>query len=374
MRTKKRYEKRPTFARVLHKPNYCVLQSIDAETNRPFRGNSHSLSPFSARKEVQSKQSIKGMTNAINWMFLFSEKKNIYSKKPFINNKGELQHNFKFRLAFITLTMPGEQVHSDEYIKKHMLQPFLYWLTRYYTANYVWKAETQLNGNIHFHITIDTFVHWRSIRAKWNSICAKHNYCKFYQEEGTNDKGNAATQIKAIRNEDGIARIIGGYLTKGSIEEKEHQQLKKNREQKLQEIIEKGNYISCNIQNRMHYTRFVEGRVWGCTEALSNINCFLDESEGFYNLHSEEKTFFTHHGNKVKQLLQIMVNEKNKKQKMTIEEEFEFRQQHHALRSIYIHPNLLYCKLPPTLAGKISDLKKNHKQNLQTHFTVESLN
>ena len=56
-------------------------------------------------------------------------------------------------MKFITLTLSDVQAHTDDSIKEHMLQPFLYWLQRYYNCSYVWKAETQINGNIHFHIT-----------------------------------------------------------------------------------------------------------------------------------------------------------------------------------------------------------------------------
>lgn len=310
-------------------------------------------------------------------MLLFAEKKTVYSKTPYVSKKGDILNYFSFRLSFITLTLSDTQKHSDKHIKDHMLQPFLYWITRYYKASYVWKAETQLNGNLHFHITIDTFIHWRSIRAKWNGILAKHGYCKVFQD-GTNDKGNAATQIKAIKNEKQTAACIGGYLTKGSIEEKNHFEWKKKDEQERQKIISSGYAISCNIQNKMHYTRLVEGRLWGCSESLSKINCFIEESDiGFKDT---EREFFK--SNKLENLGKKIFNEKKEqfknisfeeKQLLQVTDE-DLNRKLHGLMNVYIHKNLKWCSRPPELNAKIHQEKLKRNFNLQKNFTVETLN
>lgn len=368
-----------TMAKVIHKPTYCVITTVDPD-GKPIKYDRHALSPFRSHNEIQSKQSKTKLSNAINWMLLFADKKTIYSKTPYVSKKGEILHYFSFRLAFITLTLSAEQMHNDKYIKEHMLQPFLYWMTRYYKASYVWKAETQLNGNIHFHITIDTFIHWRSIRAKWNHILAKHNYCKVFND-GSNDKGDAATQIKAIKNEKQTAACIGGYLTKNSIEEKYYIEKGKEREKKLEELrkmIEAGNYISCNIENKMHYTRFVEGRIWGCSESLSNIKCFIDESE--FGFKDNEREFF--HSNKVENLGKKIFNEKQalyrnksfeEKQVLQVTDE-DLKRKLHGLFNVYIHKNLKFCKRPPELEKKIHHEKLNRNFNCQKNFTIESIN
>lgn len=89
--------------------------------------------------------------------------------------------------TFVTLTLPAMQVHSDYQIKKYALDPFLSWLKvqngevfktginkgkpkGFGVECYFWRAETQKNGNIHFHIICDRFIPWERIRQKWNSI------------------------------------------------------------------------------------------------------------------------------------------------------------------------------------------------------------
>src|SRR5213079_1819998 len=95
---------------------------------------------FQSKNSIQSRKSYKRLTNAINWMLVFSDKKRVFEK-----SSGK---TFSFRLAFLTLTLSERQKHTDQYIKEHLLQPFLYWLDRSHKASYVWKAESQLNGNI----------------------------------------------------------------------------------------------------------------------------------------------------------------------------------------------------------------------------------
>src|SRR5438552_841266 len=97
--------------------------------------------------------SVSKLRAALNWMMLFSEKKFVYNK--------EQKKGYHFKLNFITLTLSDIQFHPDRFIKRKMLDPFLKWLVRVHNCkNYVWKAETQDNGNIHFHITTNKFIHW----------------------------------------------------------------------------------------------------------------------------------------------------------------------------------------------------------------------
>lgn len=78
---------------------------------------------------------------------------------------------YVFKLNLITLTLPSTQIHSDQYLKRHALQPFLDYMKRNHDLSlYFWKAEIQDNGNIHFHITSNTWIHWSIIQNVWNRI------------------------------------------------------------------------------------------------------------------------------------------------------------------------------------------------------------
>ncbi len=94
--------------------------------------------------------------------------------------KKEKQQN----ITFVTLTLSSQQKHDDKYIKRYMLYPFLEYLkdTENVTC-YVWKAESQENGNIHFHILCNRYIKWRNIRTKWNSLQRKEGYIVEYQNK-----------------------------------------------------------------------------------------------------------------------------------------------------------------------------------------------
>lgn len=90
----------------------------------------------------------------------------------------------KRSLKFITLTLASAQVHSDTEIRKMLLNQFLTELReKHNLTNYVWKAEKQKNGNLHFHILIDIYIDHRKIREYWNRIQEKLGYVTRFKFE-----------------------------------------------------------------------------------------------------------------------------------------------------------------------------------------------
>lgn len=251
-------------------PKYAVSYTLD-KYREP-----HQRFQFEKRvkkdKYSLSKQAKKNMNNCFAWLRIISNKKKVYSKKE---NK-----TFKFELSFITLTLPSVQLHSDEFIKKHMLSPFLKWMQRSWDCNsYIWKAETQNNGNIHFHITTNKFIHWKSMRAKWNRLLAAHNYCKVFQD-GTNDKGDAATNIKAVVNSKAIEGYVANYCTKKDT-------FKKVISDKCElnyHFYQKENYrqIQCEDGEVREYKRRVNGRLWNASYNLNVGSAWIDQSHEPY--------------------------------------------------------------------------------------------
>ena len=57
---------------------------------------------------------------------------------------------------------------------------------KYQMKNYIWVAELQTNGNIHFHITTDIYVHYMEIRRVWNKSLELLGYVSEYQETRQN--------------------------------------------------------------------------------------------------------------------------------------------------------------------------------------------
>lgn len=149
------------------------------------------------------------MNNAINWMHYLSSGKKYYSKKT------KAEH--KLHINFITLTLCSKQMHDDKFIVNRMLKPFLKWLKRQGNDLYVWRAEVQSNGNLHFHITSNKFVHWQSIRYKWNSIMDKHGYLREYIQNGGDDNPNS-TDVSGVKDAEALAGYMVKYMGKAAEE------------------------------------------------------------------------------------------------------------------------------------------------------------
>jgi len=122
-----------------------------------------------------SRSSIRNIKDSITAMYILSKPHTVK-----INNKKFI---YNFRQSFITLTLPSNQCHSDVVIKQ-CLDRFLTVLRRNFKVqNYVWKAELQQNKNIHFHLTIDKYIHYNALRYYWNNAINQLNYVDNYSKK-----------------------------------------------------------------------------------------------------------------------------------------------------------------------------------------------
>lgn len=88
------------------------------------------------------------------------------------------------KITFVTLTLSSDQLHSDIYIKEKMINQFITELNRkVINLRYIWRAEKQLNGNIHFHFLINRYVHYNWVQGTWNRIQDKEGYVQPYTEK-----------------------------------------------------------------------------------------------------------------------------------------------------------------------------------------------
>jgi hypothetical protein len=255
------------------KPTYAVVIPQRTRTGSKTlaqRENEKNLRANQLRG-VMSKKAISRMKNAINWMVASAQQKTIFDK--------ETKKRYSFKVNFITLTLPTTQHNcTDHYFKSVLLHNFINTCRyRYGLKNYIWKVETQQNGNIHAHFTTDTFIHWRDLRDVWNTILSKNGlidaytqkheklsfkqYCKLYNSDGsktieqlrksfdfgvsTSWQSPNSTDVHAVHNVENLA----GYLSK---------------------------YMSKKEEGR----RLIKGRVWGCSYNLSEKNKLVLEMVG----------------------------------------------------------------------------------------------
>lgn len=116
--------------------------------------------------------------------------------------------------TFVTLTLPYTQLHCDKVIKRECLNHFLININRQYQCkNYLWKAEVQRNGNIHFHILFDKYIPWREVRNLWNRCVNRLGYVDWFCTEHNHLDPNS-TDIHALKKVKNIRAYIAKYVSK----------------------------------------------------------------------------------------------------------------------------------------------------------------
>jgi hypothetical protein len=97
-------------------------------------------------------------------------------KKMFLRMNG--------KVSFLTLTLCSPQVHDDNFIKKNLLNQFITEISKKYIGiRYIWRAEKQSNGSIHFHFLINKYVDWFYARNVWNRLLEKEGYLQEYTKK-----------------------------------------------------------------------------------------------------------------------------------------------------------------------------------------------
>ena len=139
--------------------------------------SSISLENLSEKKQTNTllESTKRKLKNAFDWMLYLSNKKEIYVK----SSKKRFWHN----ASFITLTLPSKQEHKDTEIKALLNQFFTEFQKYKLLSNYIWKAERQENGNIHFHIVTDSYVPYFWLLKVWNRNLNRLKYIDNYSKK-----------------------------------------------------------------------------------------------------------------------------------------------------------------------------------------------
>lgn len=211
----------------------CNSRSISVNSKDNLKDNQHNgFLSINAQKRLKK---------TIGWFLLKVHNKYRTKRKPkpIISNK----------IAFLTLTLPSTQKHTDNEIKSILLNQFLIELgVKYRVSNYIWRAEKQKNGNLHFHILVDKYLPWFDVRQMWNRIVEKLGYVSDFEKKNGHRDPNS-TDIHALNNVKNVYAYISKYCSKNEGE------------------------IG------------VEGRLWFASSSLSNIENITTEID--FQLHFE---------------------------------------------------------------------------------------
>jgi hypothetical protein len=150
--------------------------------------------------------------------------------------------SFKFKLNFITLTLPAAQGETTDKEIKVCLDNWIKRAKRkYQLKSYVWRAERQANGNLHFHMITDTYIRYDHIRNDWNSVLYPTGLIAKYQQKHGLKQPNS-TDVHAISRIRNLSSYFIKYMSKG----------------------------------RKQDEKPIEGKVWDCSTNLkTKTNCIL---------------------------------------------------------------------------------------------------
>ena len=180
-----------------------------------FTKRTYLISNFKEKKTYSgmiTASTAKRIRLAVDLLLQISPSKKVTN--PF--TKALIQH----RLSFITLTIPEtSKNYTPKYAHGKILKPFLRYMREKESMNtYIWKAEFQERGQLHYHITTNSVIDLRIIRKYWNGLLIKNKMLEsFYEKFGHYDPNS--TDIHSVRK----LHDIQGYLTKYLIKTEQNQ-------------------------------------------------------------------------------------------------------------------------------------------------------
>lgn len=181
----------------LHTFSRCISHDFSS-TKPPPSDKSH--------KGKVSRQAQKRIEFLVNCLVLHALDKKYWSDKGM-----ELRW---FKVNFTTLTLPWEQQHSDSVIVSKCLNLFLQnCRNRFGLKNYLWKAETQANGRIHFHLTSDCYLPHKEIRKIWISCLEPLGYIDNFSSK-FHHRNPPCTEVKRVREIKKLGRYLSKYFSK----------------------------------------------------------------------------------------------------------------------------------------------------------------
>jgi hypothetical protein len=255
-------------------PSYLVAYPIfyDDNGNPLKRGNKDIASISRKHNNSVSKQAQKKLEKAINYTVLMSKTKSAYNPVT--------KSTFKFKISFITLTLSSPQCHDDITIKEQLLQPFIQQLRqKYHVKYYVWKAERQQNGRIHFHIITDQYIHYESLKRTWNKIQDKLQYISNYHNsrlglaqfpQSKSDYYNVnSTDVHSVKKVRDLGRYLCKYFDKdfsrNKFQVRSSNHFHKSTNIRCTQTVSDGAKTFLKSLNRV-------GRLWSCSENLSKAD------------------------------------------------------------------------------------------------------
>lgn len=162
---------------------FTSYTGVNGVTNQPTQTNANSLANLEKVNEQgyngymsdATRRHVKGILENL----LIAIELNTSMKFPFVPGQ-EKPLNVVYP-TFVTLSLPFKQMHDDNDLKREVFGPFMQEMIRNWNVKcYVWVAETQKNGNLHFHILMDRGIPANRLRQIWNKHLDSLDYVKCF--------------------------------------------------------------------------------------------------------------------------------------------------------------------------------------------------
>lgn len=148
----------------------------------------------------------KRISTAVDIFLQLSPKRQIFN--PIIDKHQQ------FQLSFITLTIPqAEPVPASEGHKalkiwlQHFKRPWHKRRMSEAVKSYIWKAELQERGQLHYHLITNSFLHFAEIRRVWNDCMNSRGWLGGHRDPNSTDV-HSIYKIKDVR------RYLSKYIAK----------------------------------------------------------------------------------------------------------------------------------------------------------------
>lgn len=237
--------------------DYLVIYDKYSGTKRT---NKLPLSNLNSRT-VSDKQA-KRIRYYTNLLIDASKSKKVYHR--------ESKRWYSFKLNLVTLTLPSSQIHTDREIHEQVFKMFIRaWKRKSPELLYIYKAEVQDNGNLHYHLTTNTYIHHRELRNMWNYYCEKLGYVSRSGLDSPN-----STDVHSLKSVKKLAAYMVSYLSKKDLYTKPLKRWHKvyAKYHKRQDIP----YCTLPKNYFAYIKRKVTIKVWDCSKPLMIGKCSME--------------------------------------------------------------------------------------------------
>ncbi len=225
-----------------------------------FTKETHAL--FTDTKGQISINAAAKIRKAVDWLTVAATPKKVFVK--------ELKREISFKLNFITLTLPCMQSDvTDAEIKNKALNLFFTTCRQKWGMNnYIWKAEAQANGNIHFHITTDIYIHWGDLRKLWNRCLHGLGYISRYKANMQAVHANGFHFREDLEKQWSREKQYQAYLYGCKTDWSDPNTTDVHAVRKISNLAA---YLTKYFTKNDTERRPIKGRLWGMSQLLSKI-------------------------------------------------------------------------------------------------------